>query len=838
MKKRKALFLLPVAALILSGCTFQEGWETVAGFFTNSVYEPVKGWVENLLGIKHEDKKEEQQGGGQQGGGEQEGGGEQQEVSKYGDADHPLSVSAANALIAEANPTEEEVYVVGEVLTNEAWNADYGQATITLTDGEQKIKVFRCAEFPEGFDKEGIKDNSMKGQTVVAKGIGEIYNNTYELTTPTVLSVTGEGPQHVDVDNYGTEQEPLTVSQANAVIDLQDPTDENLYVIGKVTTNTAWSSQYSNIDITISDGQNELTLFRANKFPQGYAYESLKKDELKGKIVVGKGIGTYYADGQKYELKQGCEVLSVADEVVPVTGVEISALELALEVGEQAALTASVKPDNASQELTWTVESDPSTVEVAKYENGKVIALAAGTALVTAKSVADPLYGASCTVTVTEATKTLESIAITGDATKTAYVEDEAYSAEGLKVMAHYDKGEDVDVTANAEITIAPEKATYGDVKFTVSASYSGKQASKDVAVTVSYKHGGVNDPLTGAEAAEIAAGLENKVPTEESYYIRGVVTKFNENFNASYGNYSFTIQGGFVGWRLKNGSSYAKFNEGDLELGDTVTMYVAIQNYDGTPESSGGYIHAIEKATAVSVVISGTATQTEYGVGTAYNHNGLVATATMDTGVERDVTATATWTPSKENAEVGDTSVSFTVTYQNAVSEPFAVAVTVSSGTVLVETSVYKLDGSDSTQGSNGYATVSEVTQSNLKWEVTANTTISPWRFGGKNITDTDRAAVSTAAVTADDVTKVVVETGSATATVNSVSLLVGSTKGASDISSLSLTSDLVSKSLEFARPANVSWAGRYFTIVFNVTCGGSNQYIQLVSAEFFAMK
>ena len=149
MKKRKALYLIPVAALILSGCTLQEGWDTVSGFFVNDVYNPVKDWVENLLGIKHEDKKEEQQGGGQQGGGEQQGEGETQVVSKYGDADHPLSVTAANALIAEANPTEEEVYVVGEVLTNEAWNSEYGQATITLTDGDQSIKVFRCAEFPE-----------------------------------------------------------------------------------------------------------------------------------------------------------------------------------------------------------------------------------------------------------------------------------------------------------------------------------------------------------------------------------------------------------------------------------------------------------------------------------------------------------------------------------------------------------------------------------------------------------------------------------------------------------------------------------------------------------------
>ena len=59
------------------------------------------------------------------------------------------------------------------------------------------------------------------------------------------------------------------------------------------------------------------------------------------------------------------------------------------------------------------------------------------------------------------------------------------------------------------------------------------------------------------------------------------------------------------------------------------------------------------------------------------------------------------------------------------------------STGTMLgqtrVEEVVYTLDGTI-TGGSNGYATESEITQDNVTWMVTGNTTMSPWRIGGKN--------------------------------------------------------------------------------------------------------
>ncbi|MDE7281349.1 MAG: Ig-like domain-containing protein, partial [Ruminiclostridium sp.] len=82
---------------------------------------------------------------------------------------------------------------------------------------------------------------------------------------------------------------------------------------------------------------------------------------------------------------------------VPVTGITLDKTELSLEKGESAELTATVEPEDATDKtVTWT--SSDETVAVVD-ENGKVTAVAAGTATIIAKS-GD--MSASCTVTVTE----------------------------------------------------------------------------------------------------------------------------------------------------------------------------------------------------------------------------------------------------------------------------------------------------------------------------------------------------------------------------------------------------------------------------------------------------
>jgi uncharacterized protein YjdB len=213
-------------------------------------------------------------------------------------------------------------------------------------------------------------------------------------------------------------------------------------------------------------------------------------------------------------------------------------------------------------------------------------------------------------------------------------------------------------------------------------AKYKGLEKEFTIKVTdeggggVTPEHAGTEaDPYSGADAVLVAGTLASGEVTEDFYYIKGKVESFEETFNAQYGNYSFKIEGGFIGWRLKNGPEYAKFNEGDLEVGDTVTMYTKIQAYgeECKPESSEGYIVKIVKeapdAELVSVAITGTP-KSAYLAGDDYSREGLKAIATYDNGEDIDVSNGATWTISKAKAEVGDTSITIKAEYEGKSAE------------------------------------------------------------------------------------------------------------------------------------------------------------------------
>lgn len=80
--------------------------------------------------------------------------------------------------------------------------------------------------------------------------------------------------------------------------------------------------------------------------------------------------------------------------IVPVTSVTLDKSSLILAVGETSVLTATVKPDNATDKtISWS-SSDPSVVKV---DNGKLTALKVGTAVV---SVIAANFSASCSVMV------------------------------------------------------------------------------------------------------------------------------------------------------------------------------------------------------------------------------------------------------------------------------------------------------------------------------------------------------------------------------------------------------------------------------------------------------
>lgn len=153
--------------------------------------------------------------------------------------------------------------------------------------------------------------------------------------------------------------------------------------------------------------------------------------------------------------------------------------------------------------------------------------------------------------------------------------------------------------------------------------------------------------------------------------------------------------------------------------------------------------------------------------------------------------------------------------------------------GQTRTEEVVYTLDGTE-TGGDNAYASESTITQNNVEWKVMGNTTMSPWRLGGKNITDVDRPIYCTSSFS-DNITKVVVTTGITNLTVNSIKLVVSSNSNFDNATTL--TEDWSDEDdITFERPSNADWSGKYFKIIYNVTYTyNSNKYAEFVSAKFY---
>ena len=111
-----------------------------------------------------------------------------------------------------------------------------------------------------------------------------------------------------------------------------------------------------------------------------------------GKVTaVKEGEATITAKAGEKEAT--CKVV-VSKKVIPVSSVELNKASLALTEGDSETLVATVKPDDATDKtVTWTT----SDASIATVENGKVTAVKAGEATITAKAGEKQ---ATCQVTV------------------------------------------------------------------------------------------------------------------------------------------------------------------------------------------------------------------------------------------------------------------------------------------------------------------------------------------------------------------------------------------------------------------------------------------------------
>lgn len=141
----------------------------------------------------------------------------------------------------------------------------------------------------------------------------------------------------------------------------------------------------------------------------------------------------------------------------------------------------------------------------------------------------------------------------------------------------------------------------------------------------------------------------------------------------------------------------------------------------------------------------------------------------------------------------------------------------------------LYPVSGSN-----NGYAGNCDVTVNGIKWNLTGNSTMDPWRIGGKKITNQDRALYSKTPL-AYNIDKIEVTHGTANSiTVNSFKLIIsdeangaGETIDVAFKASATTTIDL----------PEGDYTNKYFKFLYNVTNSTSdNRYVQFVGAKFYA--
>ena len=117
-------------------------------------------------------------------------------------------------------------------------------------------------------------------------------------------------------------------------------------------------------------------------------------------MVTAKKVGSATITAKAGDKSATCAITVAA---TPVTSVTLNKTSASLKAGETVTLTATVKPDDATDKtVTWTT----SDASVATVSNGVVTAKKVGTATITAKA-GDKSATCSITVVATEDDNTI-----------------------------------------------------------------------------------------------------------------------------------------------------------------------------------------------------------------------------------------------------------------------------------------------------------------------------------------------------------------------------------------------------------------------------------------------
>ena len=287
----------------------------------------------------------------------------------------------------------------------------------------------------------------------------------------------------------------------------------------------------------------------------------------------------------------------------------------------------------------------------------------------------------------------------------------------------------------------------------------------------------------------------------------------------------------------VKNGDGtylvYSNAGNASCVAGDIITAIGTVTKYSNNPQLKVWFTKDIvitqHQAASHKITYSQPAEGGSFTVkvdGTA-----IASGIELEEGTVVSLNATASegyvfsgWTVSGATLSGNTSSATFTVgTSDITISAAFR--------SVDSESVVYTLDGTV-TGGTNGYASESEIEQGDITWMVMGNTTMSPWRIGGKG--DAERTVYSTNSLDFN-ISKIEITHGSNSLTVNSMTVIVASDADFENVLSTFTPTFVANGTVTVERPSGANWSECYYKIVYNLSAStSSNQYFQLEKVEF----
>ena len=450
-------------------------------------------------------------------------------------------------------PSPKEVYIKGYAVELTDISASYGNATFTMSDNADgtanKFTVYRAA----GLGNQKVTDESFIKQGDMVVVCGKVTN--YKGNTPEtvqgaayVYSVNGnKGGGTTPATTLGTKDAPLTVAHALETIKaLADngTTEQDAYVTGKITkikTADTDIAKYKNIDYIISDGTNELTVFRGKNVDNTDFTEAGQINVGDEVVVLGK-LTKYVKDGNTTpEVAQGNYI---------------------------------VKLTKGSSGGDSNLGTKDAPLTVAK-------ALEIINALADGGETADA-YVKGTISQVTSYNSTYKSI--------TYYISDDGKTTNELQVYSG--KGlNGAEFAAKEDLSVGDQVVIKGKLKkYVKNGNVTPEINQSSEIVTIVKASGGGNDlgtkdaPLTVVKALEIINALADGGETADAY-VKGTISQVT-SYNSTYKSITYYISDDgkttnelqVYSGKGQNGADFAA--KEDLSVGDQVVIKGKLKKY------------------------------------------------------------------------------------------------------------------------------------------------------------------------------------------------------------------------------------------------------------------